>query len=194
MHKLDIVLDDGIFECREDDSYACDEICRCCVHGKGVEEVRSLWSQCLLEDPRGYSEALGKLSSEDFASALSYEYCDASNPYSVFGYDPLYQEIARQLPSRYGAVVDFGCSNAMQSVWFDDVAYVGVDDFFLPAYLLPGHGFYPMRAQDFVESGAADKFDPDTTLAICLHVPDAEARQAVAVAFPNNIIVYNGLT
>lgn len=191
MYDLNIELIDGVFDCREEDSNTCDEICRICAHGMNVGMLRNSWREHLVQDGRGYEGILDMLSADEFLALLSYEYCDPSVPHSVFGYDPLYQEIARQLPSKYDTVIDFGCSNGLQSYWFANTYYIGVDDFFRVPCMLEEHDFFLMSAQDFINC-YGHEYNPDSTLAICLHVPDIMARQAVADAFPNNIIVYNG--
>lgn len=186
---------EGIFHCdRENkrfDPEMCDEVCCFCIDGMNTFDIRREWDEILSEN--GSLELLALLSvfsDEEFSDILACYFCDITDPYYIFSHDRRYYDIA-SIACSYDTIIDFGSGFGLQSYLFDDVRYIGVDDFFYPPCHLAHHEFHLMPAQEFIAEHI-DDFDLDNTLAVCLNVPDAQARQMIADIFPHNIIVYNG--
>lgn len=195
-YKLDLVRDsNGYYFCNDADSWQCEDSHECpfCIHGMHISDVRQMWKRHLVETCQDQMSVtiLDSMNDEQFIQLLDWEYCRQSNPHHVFYFDSRYEEIARQLPDRYDTVIDFGCAAGLQSFLFGNVRYIGVDDF-SSACVSPEYAeFYDISAQEFILRYAGE-FNQYSTLAVCLNVPDSEARKAVDESFENSIIVYNG--
>lgn len=170
--------------------------CYVCPHGRSLQDVRREWMEQLAPDSPERVDLFNQLTDEQFLRVLEDAYVDACDPYSVGVFSKEYLDVLDmltngELAGKIDTIIDFGASDALQSLLFDEYQYIAVDDFFNA--VVPHEGFesYVMSAQDFIFE-RLDEFDQDTTLALCFHVPDAEARAMVEDSFENAIVIWNG--
>ena len=128
------------------------------------------------------------------SKALSQYYCEIESDFLCFALP--YEAVAECIPATI-PVIDLGCYMAAQAYFFrNHPAYVGVDcyemceDFSsLRRFSLPNCRHVSAQIQDCAE--ALKEEYPDA-YAVCIAVPDNEARLAVSHLFPNHCICYPG--
>lgn len=91
-------------------------------------------------------------------------------------------------------IIDLGCNHGIQGVYFEGhEAYVGID-IGIPSEWRMQHQnavYFDCSIQEFVKYIFAElNLDPERCFAICSYVPDKEAQQMVAEAFPYHKVVY----
>lgn len=180
-----------------DDRCFCPYCDRCfvCVNGKDLDEVRQGWAETLSDVPARIA-VLDKMTDAEFKEmVVDAEYVDAPDPYSGLMFSDDYHEVAEMLKGalagEYDTIYDFGCAGGIQGILFDNVLYVGIDDFYPPTVELPGCDYHVIPAQDYI-SEHLDEIDQDRSLALCFHVPDEEAREAVINGFDHHFVIYSG--
>lgn len=84
-----------------------------------------------------------------------------------------YRDLAGKLPKGM-AVVDLGCADSIQAVYFCDRVYTGVDCGTEIDMRYKGTNVhqYKMTIQDYCESLKEQGFDKDNVFAFCCNVPD----------------------
>lgn len=186
-YKTNIKYEDDYVYCLEEDDYLCSQNCMFCPNKMHLSEVYKKWQEIIKESKNSFSRRLMDcVSYDEFYTFVNLHGFEPGDPHSVFiGHDETYEEIAASLPSYIDTVIDFGGSNGLQYHIFENVRYIDVDDF--------GWGcspeFYLAKAQDFIREHL-EEFNQDTTLAICLNVPDEEARQAVIDNFKHKWVMW----
>lgn len=165
--------------------------CYVCADGLTKQELRERW-QDQLESCGSGASAFERLTDSQFDQVLTDSFADIPDPHSVIGFDDRYVGIASAITSgdlagMFDVVIDFGCGRADQAILFEGVDYIGVDDFFDKLFDCEWAEHHVMPAQDFVKAHAGE-FDQSRTLALCLNVPDEEARRAVIDGFANHLV------
>lgn len=84
-----------------------------------------------------------------------------------------YRDLVGRLPKKM-AVVDLGCADSVQAVYFCDRVYTGVDSAVPIESRYYGTNVYQydMRIQDYCEALREQGFDRDNVFAFCCNVPD----------------------
>lgn len=121
---------------------------------------------------------------------LSQDYCKLDLEFAGFEYQ--YRAVANNVPDDY-TIIDFGCYMAAQAYLFKNhEAYIGVDivgD--VERFTTENTIHYTMSIQEFIKE-ELPRYKGKKVYAICNYVPDADARDLVAMACENFMVYYPG--
>lgn len=107
---------------------------------------------------------------------------------SFLGFVDIYYHLSKIIPKCF-TVIDFGCSYAPQSVFFEEhKEYIGIDEELCVKFTRGNSVYHDMSIQDFIK----EKMPQDTgkIFAICSHVPDFSAAELVRQKFENVFTFY----
>ena len=156
---------------------------------------------------RTYEETLkdlrAKIPDDQYIRVMYQPYCELSPDF--LGFIQQYEIVSEMLPKDW-KVIDLGCNAAAQCFFFSDHAgYTGVDILadreadpeeimngkFESTLRFKGENtiHYEADIKNFIHEHA-ELFREDKTLALCIHVPDAEAVET-ACGKLENVIVYD---
>jgi hypothetical protein len=128
---------------------------------------------------------------EEIKKVFSYKMCELE--YDFLGFLDGYKRLQKSIPKDF-TVIDLGCNQAVQAVYFKDHAgYIGVDSA-IPTDIR----FNVLRGtfvQDTIQNFIAETLptlglDFNKVFAICSYVPDEEARALTAKTFPYHSVIY----
>jgi len=106
------------------------------------------------------------------------------------GFITTYYHLSKIIPLEF-TVIDFGCGYNAQSFYFmNHKKYIGVDVWpNIIRFQAPGTEFYESYIDDFISN---NKFDIDSTFAICSYVPDRnnKNKNLIKETFNNVYIFY----
>lgn len=128
---------------------------------------------------------------EEIKKVFSYKMCELE--YDFLGFLDGYKRLQKSIPKDF-TVIDLGCNQAVQAVYFKDHAgYIGVDSAIptdIRFNVLRGTSVQD-TIQHFIEKTLPTLgLDLDKVFAICSYVPDEEAQKLVAKTFPYHSVIY----
>ena len=109
--------------------------------------------------------------------------------FDFIGFLEQYESLSKLIPKDW-TIVDLGCANGFQSLYFQKhKKYIGVDIDTETKYQTTNSEYYTMRIKEFLESENFKKLNLDKTFAICNYVP-CESEVKMAREEFKNIFVY----
>lgn len=124
---------------------------------------------------------------------FSYEYCELEPDF--LGFLNSYYDL-QMLPKDF-AIIDIGCYQALQGVYFrNHKKYIGVDIDTPTEYMLKQENaeYFFIQGQRFIKEILpkllGNGLDIDKTFAICSYVPDEELWKMISETFPYHRIKY----
>lgn len=122
-----------------------------------------------------------------------FAYCESELGPDFLGFINVYQPEAEHIPDDF-VIIDFGCYQAVQALYFAEKAgYIGIDNGLPVDARFPQENasYYSCSIQEFIR----DVFpflgiEKEKVFAVCSYVPDKEAQQMVLDEFPYHKVVY----
>lgn len=109
--------------------------------------------------------------------------------FDFIGFLEQYESLSKLIPKDW-TIVDLGCANGFQSLYFQEhKKYIGVDIDTGTKYQTTNSEYYTMRIKEFLESENFKKLNLNKTFAICNYVP-CETEVKMAREKFKNIFVY----
>ena len=142
------------------------------------------------EQSKKLSHLIGKL---EMQRLFSYEYCELEPDF--LGFLNSYYDL--QMLSKNFTIIDIGCYQALQAVYFrNHKKYIGVDNSTPTEYRLRQENaeYYCMSGQMFIKNNIPkllkNGLDIDKTFVICSYVPDKELWKMISETFPYHRVKY----
>lgn len=142
------------------------------------------------EQSKKLSHLIGK---SEIQRLFSYEYCELEPDF--LGFLNSYYDL-QTIPKDF-TIIDIGCYQALQGIYFrDHKQYIGVDIDTPTEYMLRQENseYYCMSGQRFIKNKFSkllkNGLEIDKTFAICSYVPDEELWKMISETFPYHRIKY----